>query len=298
MATALVLMVIKPSLAFYSTPLISHAFRGLMTTKNGGAAEASFGIIMEGILLKIFLDEHSHIPQWYVPLFLIQWVFLVLCRATGALLTTVFCLVYIFLFTKHRFPVGWIYCIVNVAWVVMALSILPMLAPLLESLGKDATLTGRTPLWQQVVKVMSSHKTLTGFGYCRFWVEPKDYTLVQSGFGKDDFFGQVAVGAHNMLLELWLNVGLIGIALFFIAILFATRRIREVPEGSYMFISSFVVFLLVGGLTERIFDNYQYKTLMFFVTLGLGCKRPRPEARLFSWQKEKQTQFTEGAVKA
>lgn len=69
-----------------------------------------------------------------------------------------------------RLPLGWLYVAGSVGFLVFAFTILPLFAPLLESMGKDATLTGRTELWNGIYKFMQQHNMLTGYGYGQFWM--------------------------------------------------------------------------------------------------------------------------------
>ena len=283
----LLFTVLKPGRAFYSTNQVHGAFRGLDDAKNSCGFHFSMMITMNAMLLKLQMMDREEIRSGQLLLLGIQSLLLVLCQATGALLTAAVAVVFIFKFSDRRIPIGWIYCLGNIGWLLFAYNLLPMIAPILEAMGKDATLTGRTYMWNAVLELMLSRNTLTGFGFGRFWVEPKNYTLIQSMFDENSFWGQATFGAHNATLELWLNVGLIGIALMYLAVLISSRKIRTLKQGPYMFICCILFFLFISGLTERIFDNKNYKTLLFFYALALGCDRPRKQDHLFSWQKTK-----------
>ena len=79
----------------------------------------------------------------------------------------------------------------------------------LNLLGKDASLTGRLPIWDIVWNSIQERPWL-GWGYSAFWND--------SGRGHIrliyEVLGWSSPDAHNGLLELWLNVGLVGIILF------------------------------------------------------------------------------------
>ena len=77
---------------------------------------------------------------------------------------------------------------------------MPAFAWIIELLGKDATLTGRIPLWKQIISVMTEHNTFTGFGYGMFWRDPQAVDLVHAAFEDDSFLGNMTSGAHNLLL--------------------------------------------------------------------------------------------------
>ena len=282
-----VFLALKPGSAFYSTGSASNALRGLEATKNTCGSHFSCFIILESLYLKIKADKKAYIHPYYILFLVLQFMLLLLCKATGSIICAAIALFFIFRLSGHRIPIGWIYCLVNVGWILFALYMLPLIAPLLEAVGKDATLTGRTDIWNAAVTLMMSRNTFTGFGFGRFWVEPQSYTLIQSMFNENAFWANVTAGAHNMLLELWLNIGILGIALMFLMIIVSTRKIRELKAGPYLFITCMLFYLLISGLTERIFSNSDYKTLLFFYAMALGCDRPVKQDHLFSWQRER-----------
>ena len=87
---------------------------------------------------------------------------------------------------------------------------LPVFESVLETVGKDHTLTGRTAIWEAGWSVGSAHPLL-GVGYQAFWSAPS--------FAGDVLSIRAAVldtigGFHNAYLEAWVATGLIGLALF------------------------------------------------------------------------------------
>jgi len=85
---------------------------------------------------------------------------------------------------------------------------------LLALIGKDPSLSGRTGIWQ-VVFYSIVKRPLLGFGYAAFWIganpEPRRLGLM---IGFPDLSN-----AENGILQLWLEVGLIGV-LILLAFLF------------------------------------------------------------------------------
>ncbi|MHC5725576.1 MAG: O-antigen ligase family protein, partial [Nostoc sp.] len=81
---------------------------------------------------------------------------------------------------------------------------------LFSSLGKDATLTGRTELWPLVIDMIWKHPWL-GYGYGGFW---------QGWNGESAYIwlnaGWMPNHPHNGYLNLCLDLGLLGLGLFFL----------------------------------------------------------------------------------
>lgn len=139
-------------------------------------------------------------------------------------------------------------------------------------MGKDATLTGRTELWNGIYRFMQQHNMLTGFGYGQFWNGQANVRKLHLMYNRKSYFSRMSTGAHNQIMELWLNIGLLGIASYFLAIIGSMRFVKYMKQDEYMKLSSIFFYLTLCGLTERIFENaYAYRVVMFFILLAVAC---------------------------
>lgn len=279
-----VFMVLFPNMAFVHE-VGDNDFTGLLQTKNNAAAELSCCILLQLALFHIRRGEKKAVSSRFVLLLVVQTVLLFLCNATGAFFCALIPAVYLLFFEKRmgeerRLSLGIVYVTASVGFVVLALSILPVFSPFFEAIGKDATLTGRVPLWQQIVRVMTEHNTMTGYGFGMFWRDRSAVALVHSAFSRNSFMGSMTTGAHNVILELWLNVGLIGVGAYFAAMVAVTSRIRQLSEPGYILCAAYILWFLLFGLTERAFSPYQYQTLFLMIAMGAACeKKPLPARR-------------------
>jgi|GEM_PF-158660 len=78
----------------------------------------------------------------------------------------------------------------------------------LTVLGRDATLTGRTVLWQWVWYMIQQHPWL-GYGYNAFWLGLQGPSSIIW-----QHFSWKPANAHNGYLDLWLELGLVGMVFF------------------------------------------------------------------------------------
>jgi exopolysaccharide production protein ExoQ len=117
--------------------------------------------------------------------------------------------------------------------------------------GKDLTLTGRLQLWV-LSTFMALQKPWLGHGYNAFWLGP--------GSESERILKVVqwdAPHAHNGLLELWLEIGLVGVALFMVGFMsymgraIAYFRHDRAPENIWPL--CFLVFMFISNLTESDF---------------------------------------------
>lgn len=250
-----------------------HALVGLYQTKNACGTELDFGIVMTVLLLHEKRKLNKRELRWWM-LLLVQLVLLFMCQATGAIITVIFAVLAIYLFKPVRVPLGLMYITVNVVFLFCMLALMPLFEDMLVAMGKDATLTGRIPIWRRVIDVMMANRTMTGFGYGMFWRDPTALLKFQTGFSmrKNPFMASLTTGAHNVILEIWLNSGLLGLAAFFYMMIYSFRDMNSLKEDQYRFCTGIMTFLTINGLTERCLGgNFDYRVVACFMATAVGC---------------------------
>jgi O-antigen ligase len=121
---------------------------------------------------------------------------------------------------------------------------------LLEMLGEDPTLTGRTDTWENLVQQPINPLIGTG-GYRSFWVS----SFAQST--KDHYYFYINQ-SHNGYLETYLNNGLIGLGLLLGLIISAGIKIRKrLVLGNRFAVLQFAFFVIVvfSNWTEATFNT-------------------------------------------
>ena len=132
--------------------------------------------------------------------------------------------------------------------------------PLLQALGRDPTLTGRTKLWDWALAV-NEDRRLLGSGYRSFWIDENTrYFFLSFAWNKDpdgersdSFAGPTH--AHSGYVDTILELGYVGFGVFCATILSALVALeRTIRRGNlalgFMF-ASVLVFLLVYAVTAR-----------------------------------------------
>ena len=150
--------------------------------------------------------------------------------------------------------------------------------PILEMIGKDPTLTGRTDLWTYVINDISL-KPLLGWGYYGFW-SPNNPAAIEISAALRWFVTQ----AHNGLLEMLLNVGVVGTAIFIFLfvrnVILAFRCLRTSAKALAISTIIVCVGILTIGVSETVLlAATQPWTSMFFIT-GLMCEQAVRAAKL------------------
>src|SRR5216684_1239136 len=109
---------------------------------------------------------------------------------------------------------------------------------LVENLGRNPTLTGRTEIWKAVIPLVSN--PLVGTGYESFWLGER----LQKFWSVDDKAFKGIQEAHNGYLELFLNLGWIGVALLAVLIVGGYRKViatlRQDPYAGSLGLAFFV----------------------------------------------------------
>jgi O-antigen ligase len=100
-----------------------------------------------------------------------------------------------------------------------------------------ATGTSRTLIWQ-VVSMLAWQKPLLGWGY-----GSTVFLLPQY----EHYMGHAAPHAHNIVLQLWITTGFVGVGLFLLAA--STRFILALARGERTIVA-LLLFVILNGLTE------------------------------------------------
>lgn len=149
---------------------------------------------------------------------------------------------------------------------------------ILAALGRTSSLTGRIPLWQVVLKEIAL-RPLRGYGFTAFWNSWEGQRV------SDTVAWDTAVPhAHNGFLEIWLGLGLIGLAIVlislarnFIRALHAARSHREIEESWPLLL---VAFTVLYNLTESSLMNVNSITWMAYIAASFWLVRVEQEEKL------------------
>jgi exopolysaccharide production protein ExoQ len=116
---------------------------------------------------------------------------------------------------------------------------------LVRSLGRDLTFTGRTDVWDVLLKVGTD--PMIGTGFCSFWDDMKFQSKLPYW---------VAFSAHNGYLEIYLAGGVVGVCLLVLMLLAIGARIsKALTSGGDYAVLRYAVFvtMLVANLFESNF---------------------------------------------
>jgi exopolysaccharide production protein ExoQ len=138
-------------------------------------------------------------------------------------------------------------------------------------LGKDPMLTGRVPVWI-LAAAMAMRRPWLGYGFDAFWLP--DNVYVQRIWFLAHW---KPPHAHNGLLELWLELGVVGLVLFLSMFVYycgaALRLMRKssIKVAAWPFV--FFLFLFLANLTESFFISANSIYFFLLVACASMCRK-------------------------
>jgi O-antigen ligase len=135
----------------------------------------------------------------------------------------------------------------------VVIALLGNMDTVLDILGRDVTLTGRT-VWWRAALVMIWERPWLGYGYGAFWDSGE---IARFWAMTDAWFipGLRFRNAHNGFIDLWLELGLLGLSVFALGFLLAFRRavawvrLTKTAEGFLPLV--YLTFMLLYSFVER-----------------------------------------------
>jgi exopolysaccharide production protein ExoQ len=146
----------------------------------------------------------------------------------------------------------------------------------LEALGRDMTFSGRTTIWTHAIHAGMNHAML-GAGYRSFWT-PEGASYVYARLWA------VIGNGHNGYLDVWLELGFIGLGLFSLMLLTAlsrtySRLIRS-NDTAGLFYALVMIYALIYSFTEKfLLEQSELTWMLILVTLIYLTPRRVPVLR-------------------
>lgn len=174
---------------------------------------------------------------------------------------------------------SWMTCItVAMIGAVYAILFLGMNRGALSEIGRDSSLTGRTQIWQAVLSVPIN--PFLGTGFQNFWIGPRIGAVARQ-------IGARLNQAHNGYIEMYINQGFVGLALFTAVVVVGFRNVLESLKRASEYAGlklAFVFICLVSNFTEASFAITTSTWITFLWAVirvparpALNRKRPDPQ---------------------
>lgn len=212
---SLVFVAVFPRFGIESGPN-EGAWRGVFIQKN------TFGRYMVMAVVTLLCAPVRRIER-LTKIFLVAIALVLLAGSVSAgsyvMMAASFLLIFVYRFLcvsrKALLPAGMIGAILLTTGGALLLT---NSAALFDVLNRSSSLTGRVPLWQALFYAGAMHPWL-GYGYVGFWALENHYIW--------SIIGWTPLKAHNGYIDLWLELGYVGLGLFAgYAVIVAQRCVR------------------------------------------------------------------------
>ena len=255
---SLVYGLVLPEQGIMAGSSLQGAWSGIYGHKN------VLGRMMVMSSMVFFLSAISSFQyRWLLRSFLALSIVLVILSTSKTALVVLITLLVLFpLYRALRWSYSLVipfFSIVIIAVSIVCLLLVSRLDYIFAALGKDATLTGRIPLWELVITKIAERPWL-GYGYDGFW---------SGSHGEaNDIFLQLrlidlnweAAHSHNGFLDMWLAFGLVGLViatLTFFSILLRSLACIHSTNSAYGFWSLwYLTFLFLISVTESNMNSF------------------------------------------
>lgn len=149
--------------------------------------------------------------------------------------------------------------------------------------GRDVTLTGRTPLWDVLLK-LGARKPLHGAGYSGFWISSDSMPLRY-------MFDWIPDTAHNGYIDLYVNIGLIGLVFLIGMIVIGYLKMEQAVDEDFNLGRFRIVFLVMNLIYNITESNWIYPTNLLwfiFVLINIDVRGIYPSSQIDTKVDEKE----------
>ena len=246
-------------------------WRGMWLEKNSFGAQMAKALL---VMMCAFAMKPKH-GWFYIPMGVLCFFMVLMCTSKTALLAALLMISgFVFVRIMRAYPILRIPAMyfAVIGSVVFGFLMTFMPGEMLSLIGKDPTLTGRTDIWDSLIRAASEHMWL-GHGYGTFWIDP----LGPSYWVRFNLDWGVPT-AHNGWMETWLSVGLVGVILFgityLVTLVFALDRLARGGVENYWALLSTILFLVLSLSESTILQANLLDWVIFTATT----------AKLFSFE--------------
>jgi exopolysaccharide production protein ExoQ len=168
-----------------------------------------------------------------------------------------------------------------------AAGVVVLRGPILRVLGKTSTFTGRTGIWDAVIKI-AQQRPVAGWGWLGYWpphVAPYDQAVFR-------IKGVQYLQAHDAWLDVWVQLGFIGVIVFAALVISALVRAWEIaidrPQlgageaGRYDPATLLPALVLIALIAQSIAESRLLIEYGMFLLALVAIKTKRPDREMVS----------------
>lgn len=243
----------KPEWGLMKAPHLGE-WRGVFIHKNGLARNALFAL-----LIFLYFWEDSRGLSRVLLAVLVGLSMLLILKATSMtviLVMLILIISFLVILLARHLRRDWPILLILITGVLIFGGFFAFMESefLLGLIGKDQTLTGRLPMWGLIIQI-AMEKPILGYGYRTFWLGFNGPSAVVW-----ENFGWHPGHAHNGYLDIWLQLGFVGVILLVIVLSLMVRISflntwlsdkKEFRKRSLL-IFLFIIFVVFSNVTSTL----------------------------------------------
>jgi O-antigen ligase len=284
----------------------AHVVNGVLSWRGVFAHKQELGRLMSLAAPLFLINALEKRDRWLSLAGLVgAFILLRLSHSATGLLTFIFALSLLPFYiivkqNKYRLlPLAVGLLISFIAVIVVTLNIQTIVV---DYLGKDMEFNGRTPIWNLVVK-KGLEKPFFGYGYHGFWSsDAGDYVLARTWLGDYDEPGKIVDSgkkkaggiAHNGFLDLFVQLGFVGLILFTLNLIMLSARVFlllfTTRSIEYFWIIIFIGINLVTNISDSL-TILESNNIFWIVYVAVAMTTALELSRLR--RKQKQIKYSE-----
>jgi exopolysaccharide production protein ExoQ len=266
---SLVFVAILPQYGL-ADPAFGYAWQGIYGHKNNLGAAMALGVVV--FVFRAVSDRRRSL-RWWAAVGL-ALLLLLMARSSTGLVACLFTLSVFILSPALRWTLKraiLFFLGVGTLAVGAGLWAISHIALVLSMISRDPSFTGRTTIWIISIAMITRHPWI-GYGYSEAW----------PGYGSDIVARLTSLPgmshAHNAILNLWLDLGLLGVVIFILQYLKSLWRavvvIRHTRTVEWMWPLVFLLFLAAYGLVESVVLQKNGLSWILFtaVVIQVSCR--------------------------
>ena len=244
---SVLIIAILPAYGTHQFGEYAGLWRGLYAQKN------EFGATMAMAVIVIFLcPKYTSRERLLGRIFVVLCLLLLVMSESRAALISFSCVCAIALAVQRASGRGSKTSVkaflLIVTSIIVGMIVLKNAGPILEMIGKDPTLSGRTDVWALALD-RAADRPLLGFGYRAYWIEGNKARLM----AEESWADNINHG-HNTYLDLFVELGFLGIFAFMVTlgilIFKILSRIKYSNDYINIWAMSSMCFILIRGSAE------------------------------------------------
>lgn len=267
---------------------IKMSWQGIATHKNSLAAAMSMAATL---FLDIGIYGRKYYPKSWIALIGAAAAFIILIFSRGKTSLAIFIgllsLLPLYKIAKQEYRLKTIICLFTlpVAVLIVFTTLINFEFIVVDLLGKDMEFTGRIPLWTYLIQ-RALEKPWLGYGYGAFWTNPTETLQISMNtFWMESIAGGVKAHAHNAYIDLFLQLGWLGVSLMLLSLVTVLIRIilllSLTKQIEYFWMLQVLMFMTLASISGSDTAFLGYRSLYWVLYVSIACSTAIHLKRIF-----------------